>query len=124
MNNNVVLVLISLSLLLVIFTLCRSNSKFQKSENRIGSTPAGIPDDVVIIFFAPWCGHCKKAKGEFEKAQRYGNGKVMLVDATLPENKDLVQKHNVKGFPTIVKGNKTHNGPRTEKEILKFANKA
>ena len=83
-----------------------------------------ITDDTVVIFFAPWCGHCKTAKPEFEKAVANGGGKVVMVDATVPDNKKIVEKYGVRGFPTIKKGNKTHTGERTEKDIIEFATKA
>ena len=56
-----------------------------------------------VMYFAEWCGHCKRTKPEFEKLMNSYNGnvKVMLVDAEAAENKDLVKSQNVKGFPTI-----------------------
>ncbi len=58
---------------------------------------------IFAMFFAEWCGHCKRAKPEFKKLMDSYNGKVkvMLIDAEAAENKDLVQSQNVKGFPTI-----------------------
>ena len=55
---------------------------------------------------------------EFEKAVESGNGKIILVNGD--ENRELMQKYGVQGFPTIMKGNNVHKGGRTEKEILEF----
>jgi thiol-disulfide isomerase/thioredoxin len=80
-----------------------------------------ISRDSVIIFFAPWCGHCVRAKPEFEKAQRGGRGDIHLIDITDPDNKKIVEKYQISSFPTIMKPDGTkYNGPRTAEEILEF----
>ena len=122
-RKTIFLFVVILVLLFVLITLCGGKSGFHTS----GTTPmesSKITDDTVVIFFAPWCGHCKTAKPEFEKAVANGGGKVVMVDATVPDNKKIVEKYGVRGFPTIKKGNKTHTGERTEKDIMEFATKA
>ena len=56
-----------------------------------------------VMYYAEWCGHCKRAKPEFEKlSQNYkGKIKIMAVNAESPENKNLVQSQKIEGFPTI-----------------------
>ena len=57
-----------------------------------------------VMYFAEWCGHCKRAKPEFMKLQeeyKKDGLKIMLIDAESPENKELVQSQKVNGFPTI-----------------------
>jgi thiol-disulfide isomerase/thioredoxin len=56
-----------------------------------------------IMYYAEWCGHCKRAKPEFTKlVEEYkGNIKVIMIDAEAPENADLVKSQNIQGFPTI-----------------------
>lgn len=53
------------------------------------------------IFYAPWCGHCKQAKPEFEKlvSDYKGNTKIHMVNGD--ENKELVKQHGVQGFPSL-----------------------
>jgi len=54
----------------------------------------------VIGFFATWCGHCKTYKPEFEKAAKALKGAVKF-GAVYEEEKDLMVKYGVEGFPTI-----------------------
>merc|ERR1739848_724124 len=45
-----------------------------------------------VFFYAPWCGHCKKAKPEWAEAAK------MLEE----DNRPLAQKYQIQGFPTIM----------------------
>ncbi len=53
------------------------------------------------MFYAPWCGHCKTTKPEFDKLKSTYKGNVKIVDVNGDEKTDMVQKHGVKGFPTL-----------------------
>jgi protein disulfide-isomerase A6 len=58
---------------------------------------------VIVKYYADWCGHCKRAKPEFEKLmQTYkGDIKLAMVNSELPENKELVKQQGINGYPTI-----------------------
>jgi thiol-disulfide isomerase/thioredoxin len=56
-----------------------------------------------VMYFAEWCGHCKRTMPEFNKLmEQPPNGvKVMKVDSDDTQYKDLLKAQNVQGFPTI-----------------------
>lgn len=56
----------------------------------------------IVEFFAPWCGHCKKLAPEWKKAAKNLKGKVKLGHVNCDEEKSLMSRFNVQGFPTIM----------------------
>ncbi|KAE8681945.1 putative protein disulfide-isomerase A6 [Hibiscus syriacus] len=67
--------------------------------------------DVLIEFYAPWCGHCKKLAPTYEKVATAFKREEDVIIANLDADKygDLAEKYGVSGFPTLKffpKGNK------------------
>uniref|UniRef100_A0A4W3JS95 Protein disulfide-isomerase A5 n=1 Tax=Callorhinchus milii TaxID=7868 RepID=A0A4W3JS95_CALMI len=60
---------------------------------------------VLAMFYAPWCGHCKKMKPDYEEAAELLNtddnspGVLAAVDVTT--HKNLGEKYQITGFPTL-----------------------
>jgi thiol-disulfide isomerase/thioredoxin len=87
-------------------------------------------DKQLIIVKAKWCGHCKTAMPEFERA--VAESPVSLKDDSTvtirmldeADNRDEVTKLGVTGFPTIIymDGNKRmeYSGERTYDGIMGF----
>ena len=119
MDNVILLIGIAFLILAIILFMCKSCSKFGGDATTIKPT---ISKDSTIIFHMPGCGHCVNAMPEFQEAIKNGNGKIHLVDGTDSENEKLVSNLNVKGFPTIIKGDGTqYTGSRKADEIVKFS---
>ncbi|XP_064640614.1 protein disulfide-isomerase TMX3-like isoform X3 [Lineus longissimus] len=83
----------------------------------------------LVMFYAPWCGHCKKMNPAFHRVGlelKDSDIRVGKVDCTLYQS--LAHMFEVRGFPTIkfIRGNKayTHRGERSKEDILEFAYRA
>ena len=77
---------------------------------------------VMVKFFAPWCGHCKKLAPVFDEVSESTDIVVAKVDAT--EHTALASTYNISGYPTIkwfVNGlERPYRGGRTKDTITKF----
>jgi len=82
-----------------------------------------------IMYYAEWCGHCKKTMPEFKKLMNNYNGnvKIILINSEDEENKDLVKSQNIKGFPTIryypsglSSDYQEYNGGRTNDDFIEY----
>jgi protein disulfide-isomerase A1 len=58
-------------------------------------------DITLIEFYAPWCGHCKALAPEYDKASLTLKGQSKLAKVDCTEHRDLCEKYEVQGFPTI-----------------------
>jgi len=79
--------------------------------------------DVLVEFYAPWCGHCKSLAPKYEALGKIfeNNDKMVIAQVDATEN-DTPAK--IKGFPTLIlykAGDKsnpvTYEGERTETAI-------
>ena len=85
---------------------------------------------VFIKMFAPWCGHCKKMKPDWDKLmEEYAESDTTLVADVdcINAGKEICDNNNVKGFPTIKYGSanslEDYQGGRSAADLREFASK-
>ncbi|QDZ19653.1 protein disulfide isomerase [Chloropicon primus] len=91
-------------------------------------------DGVYLVeFFAPWCGHCKNLKPEWEKLATAMKGINTVAAIDVDANKGAGSKYQIKSLPTIkafsvskgkVDFEEDYKGERTAKAISSFGMKA
>jgi protein disulfide-isomerase A1 len=85
---------------------------------------------IMVEFYAPWCGHCKKLEPEYKKAaaELEGTGLgLAAVDADNEANRGLAQQFGIRGFPTLKLFRngvpKDYEGDRSASAIASFMKK-
>mmetsp|Transcript_7849 Transcript_7849/g.12282 ORF Transcript_7849/g.12282 Transcript_7849/m.12282 type:complete len:223 (+) Transcript_7849:82-750(+) len=84
---------------------------------------------VFVKFYAPWCGHCKALKPDWDKLmEEFASSATQLiadVDCTVPENDELCTANGVQGFPTLKWGDPSdlqeYQGSRSLDALKEFA---
>lgn len=85
--------------------------------------------DVLVEFYAPWCGHCKALAPTYEKvATAFKSEDVVIASLDADKYKDLGEKYGISGFPTLKffpKNNKDgedYEGGRDLEDFVSFIN--
>ena len=128
-NKSIKMVITGLFILAVLFVIYNATKKegFELS-------PADFSEKLdhgkkLVLIYADWCGHCKKIKPTWDKVSEKVNKedelkmvKINCGEGT-PEQKQLMSKYDVDGYPTILivdNGKATpYEGDRTEDALLK-----
>jgi thiol-disulfide isomerase/thioredoxin len=115
-NTHIVIILLGILLTIYYFT-SKPSEGFEDSATKS-----------VVICKAEWCGHCKKAKPEFDnllsaspiKLNDGTTATVKVLDADT--DKEEIAKYNVKGYPTVLIQGKEFPGERTSSAIIDYLN--
>lgn len=104
-----------------------SGSVLDLGDSDFDSTLEGH-DLALVMFYAPWCGHCKRMKPEFDIAAKTlsaNDPPVTLAKVDCTEaGKDTCGRFEVRGYPTVKifrngELSSDYNGPREAPGIIK-----
>ncbi|CRK99496.1 CLUMA_CG012815, isoform A [Clunio marinus] len=93
------------------------------------NTRVAETETTLVMFYAPWCGHCKKLKPEYAKAaelMRTDDPPVAFAKVDCTEaGKETCSKFSVSGYPTLKifrngEVSQDYNGPREAAGIVKY----
>lgn len=101
------------------FHITKEKFENMKEENFENSEKPSM-----VLFYAPWCPHCKSMMGDWEKLRRRVGQNIEVVKVNCDEKPEMAEKHEVKGFPSIIlfkDGRKIHfEGSRNLENLMKF----
>ena len=79
-----------------------------------------------VLFYAPWCGHCKAIMPDWALSAAETDKVVNFGKLDCTKNQSLCQNYQVKGYPTMkffTKGQvEDYNGGRSKSDLVAFAN--
>lgn len=86
----------------------------------------------LVMFHAPWCGHCKALSPKFDEAAKaFANEKVILAKFDADKYKKVPSEYDVSGYPTLkyIPADCTssscaepYSGAREAADLVKFVN--
>ncbi|OUM61612.1 hypothetical protein PIROE2DRAFT_12351 [Piromyces sp. E2] len=101
----------------------------ESNFDRIVGDPS---NHVMVEFYAPWCGHCKKLKPTYEKIAKdfHKEKNIIIARVDGPANDELNTRYRIGGFPTVYffEANKRNENPipytegRDEISFVRFLN--
>ncbi|KAM3858520.1 protein disulfide isomerase family A, member 8 [Diretmus argenteus] len=85
-------------------------------------------ETMLVKFYAPWCGHCKKLAPDFEKAATRLKGTVQLAKVDCTTNTEICSRFGVSVYPTLKifrngEDSASYDGPRTADGIYHYMKK-
>ncbi len=71
-------------------------------DRDFGQVVLSQPSPVLVEFYAPWCGHCRRMAPVIEDVARDYAGRLRVVQVNVDENEQVPGRYGVTGVPTLI----------------------
>ncbi|MHC1726601.1 MAG: thioredoxin [Syntrophobacteraceae bacterium] len=71
-------------------------------ERSFGDEVLRFPGSVLVLFWAPWCGHCRRLLPIFEELASQYAGSIKFVKVELDKNPSLASQYQVQSVPVLL----------------------
>ena len=79
----------------------RASSVLELTPETFDKTVVQSSERWFVMFYAPWCGHCKKLKPIFHEAAAKLGNKLRFGKVDASKHDDLKKRFDVSGYPTL-----------------------
>jgi protein disulfide-isomerase-like protein len=125
-RNMVENVVIFVLLLVILVLLAKHYMRGSESES------FQVEDEArLVLYYAPWCPHCKHFMGEWENlgtSQNVNGVEVKVEKIDCQENAEVAERENIEGFPTVKlhskNGSMEYNGARNADAVILWLQKS
>ena len=96
-------IILALSLISISFQFfAQDTSVIQLNKDNFENDVVKSDNLWLILFYAPWCGHCKAFHPQFEKLAKSVKGVFKIGAVNCEEQRELAEKYKIDGFPTVL----------------------
>lgn len=88
-------------LYIFIASIISINSKVLQLTTQDFNSTLTLYENVLVMFYAPWCGHCQDMKEDFEKASKLLNDNATFANIDCEKNSDICDALEIKSYPTL-----------------------
>lgn len=119
-KHSVVVVIIAL-----MCALCNGDNLISLNKDTFSSYVNG-PHNVLVKFYAPWCGHCKRLAPEYEAVADAlaGDKNYVVAQVNCEEERELCRTNGITGYPVVSlfrSGSSVkYEGARKKDDIVKW----
>merc|ERR1712038_9806 len=128
-NHVIIMKVFTVFFSLAVLVGCVANANVLELDDSSFDGTLEEHDTALVMFYAPWCGHCEKLKPKFDKAAKdllSNDPPVALAKVDCTEaGKDTCNRFEVRGYPTLKifrngELSQEYNGPRDAAGIKKY----